>query len=233
MLRHLLFLASVLAFGVTNAQKSSPDSINSQLAKVNVFVTDMKGQPAGGEQVIFRSDLTNRTVGGRSDAKGRFNLQLPAGATYQISLKSLTDTSKYGVITIPALQPDEFFTEPFTVNVKFEPAKTYTLDNVQFDFGKATLRTSSFTELNELVAYLKNKPAIRVEIAGHTDNVGAEAENVKLSRSRADAIRSYVIKKGIAASRVTAKGYGATEPVADNGSDEGRQINRRTEVRIL
>ena len=85
----------------------------------------------------------------------------------------------------------------------------------------------------ELVSYLKNKDDIRIEIAGHTDNVGKEADNIKLSRERADAIRNYVIKKGIPPARITAKGYGASQPVADNDTDEGRQANRRTEVRIL
>jgi outer membrane protein OmpA-like peptidoglycan-associated protein len=87
--------------------------------------------------------------------------------------------------------------------------------------------------LEELVNYLKNKDGIRVEIAGHTDNVGNDADNTKLSQQRAETIRNYLIKKGISPTRVVAKGYGAAEPVADNDTDEGRQLNRRTEVRIL
>ncbi|MEI9808874.1 MAG: OmpA family protein [Bacteroidota bacterium] len=209
------------------------DSIHSTLAKVNVFITDMSGKPSKGEQVLFKSDVTGKTAGGRSDAMGKFSLRLEAGANYTITIKSLTDTTKYGIINIPALKPDEFFTEPFTVKVKFEAAKTYTLDNVHFDFGKSTLRPDSYPELEELISYLKNKDNIRIEIAGHTDNVGKDAENIKLSQQRADAIRNYVIKKGIQAPRVMAKGYGASEPVAGNDTDEGRQLNRRTEIRIL
>jgi OmpA-OmpF porin, OOP family len=217
-----------------NAQNNkASDTSQSVLAKVNVFVTDMKGKPSKGEQVLFRSDVTQKTVGGRSDAMGKFSLQLPAGANYMIIVKSLTDTTKYGMISIPALKPDEFYTEPFKVNVKFEAAKNYTLDNVHFDVGKATLRPESFPELEELVAYLKNKEDIKIEIAGHTDNVGKDADNLKLSQQRADAIRNYVLKKGIQPARVTAKGYGTAEPVADNDTDEGRQLNRRTEVRVL
>ena len=119
------------------------------------------------------------------------------------------------------------------MNVKFAVSKTYTLNNVHFDFAKATLRADSFAELEELVSYLKHKDDIRVEIAGHTDNVGNDADNLKLSQQRAEAIRNYVIRKGISPSRIVAKGYGAAEPVADNDTDEGRQLNRRTEVRIL
>ena len=209
------------------------DTSQSKLAKVNVFVTDMKGKPSKGEQILFKGNVNQKTFSGYSDIAGKFSLRLPIGDSYTVKVKSITDTAKYGIVNIPALGPDEFYTEPFKVNVKFEPAKTYTLDNVHFDFGKATLRAESFAELEELISYLKNKDNIKVEIAGHTDNVGTDADNLKLSQQRADAIRNYVIKKGIAPARVVAKGYGASEPVADNDTDEGRQLNRRTEVRIL
>jgi OmpA-OmpF porin, OOP family len=212
---------------------SQTDTSQSKLAKVNVFVTDMKGKPSKGEQILFKGNANQKTFSGYSDIAGKFSLQLPIGDSYTVKVKSITDTTKYGIVNIPVLRPDEFYTEPFKVNVKFEPARTYTLDNVHFDFGKATLRPESFAELEELISYLKNKDNIKVEIAGHTDNVGKEADNLKLSQQRADAIRNYVIKKGIAPARIVAKGYGASEPVADNDTDEGRQLNRRTEVRIL
>jgi OOP family OmpA-OmpF porin len=212
---------------------SQSDSGRSKLAKVNVIITDRKGKPSIGEQVFFKSEATKKIVSNLSDATGKFNLQLPIGDKYIITVKSITDTTKYGAITIPPLAPDESYTEPFNVTIKFEAARTYTLDNVHFDFGKATLRSDSFAELEELVSYLKNKDDIKVEIAGHTDNVGKDEDNVKLSQQRADAIRNYVVKKGIQPARVIAKGYGAAEPVADNDTEEGRQLNRRTEVRIL
>jgi outer membrane protein OmpA-like peptidoglycan-associated protein len=230
MLRATLILL-ILFFGIASTAQN--DTSLSKFAKVNVFVTDMKGKPSKGEQVLFKSEATGNTVSGLSDATGRFSLQLPAGDKYIITVRSLTDSTKYGSISIPALPPDQFFTEPFKVNVKFEAARTYTLDNVHFDFGKATLRPESFAELEELISYLKNKDDINVEIAGHTDNVGNDADNLKLSQQRAEAIRNYVIKKGIQPARVIAKGYGTAEPVADNDTEEGRQLNRRTEVRVL
>jgi outer membrane protein OmpA-like peptidoglycan-associated protein len=212
---------------------SSAQSDSSKFAEVNVIVTDLKGKPSKGEQILFKSEATQKTVSRLSDATGKFSLQLPTGARYTITVKSITDSAKYSTIDIPALPVDEFYTEPFKVTIKFEAARSYTLDNVHFDFGKATLRADSFTELEELISYLKNKDEIKVEIAGHTDNVGKDEDNLKLSRERADAIRNYVIKKGINPARVIAKGYGATEPVADNDTEKGRQLNRRTEVRIL
>ena len=223
----------LLNFYVCTIVAAQGDSSESKLATINVFVTDMKGKPTKGEQILFKGEAGQKTTSGISNAEGKFSLQVLPGDKYIITVKSITDSTKYGSITIPALGPDEFYTAPFKVNVKFEAARTYTLDNVHFDFGKATLRPDSFAELEELVSYLKRKEDIKVEIAGHTDNVGKEEDNLKLSQQRADAIRNYVIKKGIQPARVVAKGYGAAEPVTDNDTDKGRQLNRRTEVRIL
>jgi OmpA-OmpF porin, OOP family len=149
-----------------------------------------------------------------------------------VKIKGLLDTSMYGSLNIPALGPDQFFSEPFTINISYEPARSYTLDNVEFDFGKAVLRPSSFEELEELVDYLKRKTNERIEIAGHTDNIGKDKENLLLSQQRANNIKQYLVKKGIKPERLIAKGYGATEPIDDNNNETGRQRNRRTEVRI-
>ncbi len=203
-----------------------------RLAPVNVIVTDMKSKPSRGQQILFRSEATKKIYSGRSDATGKFFLQLPMGDKYLITVKSLTDTSKYGLIDIPALGADEEYAEPFTVNVKFEIARNYKLDRVYFDFGRATLRPESFPELEELVDFMNNRDE-RVEIAGHTDNVGKDTDNMHLSQQRAEAIRNYLIKKGIPGARIIAKGYGASLPIADNATEEGRQKNRRTEVKIL
>ncbi|MBL0153220.1 MAG: OmpA family protein [Chitinophagaceae bacterium] len=217
--------------GLSQVNNTVADSTTQ--APLVVLVTDMKGKPAPGEVVMLKSKSQGIIYKGKSDVTGKFNMHIPAGDEYIISVKSLTDTTKTGLIQIPAPGPGEYFSEPFTVRVRFEAAKLYTLDNVHFDFGKATLRPDSFAELNELVDYLKNKPQIRIEIAGHTDNIGKDADNLKLSTERANTIRKYLLSKGIEAARVTAKGYGASAPVADNETEEGRQLNRRTEVRVL
>lgn len=123
------------------------------------------------------------------------------------------------------------FTSELTIQV--EPAKVYTLENVFFDTGLSTLKPESYKALNDLVEVMKLKSTLVIEIDGHTDNTGTSEINQKLSQDRADAVKSYLIKKGIAASRVTAKGFGDTMPVADNSTDEGKAKNRRTEVKII
>ncbi len=234
MSRTILLLLLFILTDTAHAKQQKPlsDSLPKK-AIVNATVTDMKHKPRKGEEVIFRGENTGKIFSGLSDAAGKIKQLLPPGDSYHVSVKSISDTTQYTIITVPTLAEDEYFTEPFWVNIKFEPPHHYRLDNVHFDFDKATLRPDSYAQLTELLEYLQRHDEIKIEIAGHTDNIGANAHNLKLSQERANTIRNYLTGKGIKATRLTAKGYGATEPLADNSTEEGRQLNRRTEVRIL
>lgn len=203
-----------------------------RMATVEVVVTDMDIRPRQNEMVIFRGEKSGKSITALSDKSGKLKQLLPPGDQYHVSVKSISDTTKYYILAIPALAEDEFFTEPFWINIKFDPPRKYRLDNVHFDTDKATLRPESYTELTELLDYLRRHPGIMIEIAGHTDNTGTEARNQVLSQDRANSIRKYLIGKGIPATRLTAKGYGSSEPVATNDNAEGKQLNRRTEIRI-
>jgi OmpA-OmpF porin, OOP family len=101
---------------------------------------------------------------------------------------------------------------------------------IHFDTGKATIQPDSETTLNEIVKLLQENSDLKLRVEGHTDNVGAAAANQSLSEKRAQAVVAWVVAHGVAASRLTASGYGATKPVADNSSDDGRAKNRRVEL---
>ena len=105
------------------------------------------------------------------------------------------------------------------------------VDNLEFDFGKATLRPSSYATLDRLAILLSEKNA-NLKLSGYTDNRGSEWVNLKISKDRAEAIRTYLIHKGVNASHITAVGYGSAQPIADNTTNEGRQANRRVEFSI-
>lgn len=107
------------------------------------------------------------------------------------------------------------------------------LKNVFFDTNKFDLKPESEAELDRLVQLLQENPSINIRIGGHTDNVGNATDNATLSQNRAKAVVSYLIAKGIAASRLQAKGYGATQPISDNNTEEGRAQNRRTELQVV
>ena len=107
------------------------------------------------------------------------------------------------------------------------------LYGINFDTGKATLQAGSEAMLAEVVKLLKERTDWRFEIQGHTDNVGQKAVNLTLSEQRAKTVVDWLTTNGIAASRLVAKGYGDSNPVADNTSDEGRAKNRRVELKKL
>lgn len=103
--------------------------------------------------------------------------------------------------------------------------------NVEFDFGKSTVRKGEQADIGELAAVMKKYPDLRILIEGHTDNVGNAKYNEKLSQQRADAVKKNLVDKyGIEASRLSTKGYGLTKPIASNKTKEGRQKNRRVEA---
>ena len=110
-----------------------------------------------------------------------------------------------------------------------EPKKLV-LEGVNFDFDKATLRQDEVSDLDKNVEALKEWGDVDVEVAGHTDSKGSDKYNMKLSKQRADAVRNFLITKGVSADRLTAKGYGESQPVADNATEEGRFKNRRVEL---
>jgi cytochrome c oxidase subunit 2 len=109
---------------------------------------------------------------------------------------------------------------------------TIQLGAVQFETGSATLTTDSKYQLNDLAEVLKKYPLMKIEVAGHTDDIGDPAANKTLSQQRAESVKAYLVAQGVTAARVSAVGYGSTKPIDTSGTDEGRQKNRRTEFRI-
>lgn len=107
-----------------------------------------------------------------------------------------------------------------------------TLGDVLFDTGRAELKSGAFSTVDRLATFLRENPERRVAIEGHTDSVGRDSFNQTLSRNRAEAVRAALTSRGIDASRITAQGMGEAKPVANNGTPEGRQRNRRVEIII-
>ncbi len=218
----LLLLLSFTAF----AQDKKPTD---KEALLKVTVTDFNNIPRKAEIIIFENQKTKENYSGISNKDGKFSILIPKASKYNIKFKSYIDEVDYNTIEIPAGEGQI----TSTLSIKIEPPKTFTLKNVLFDFAKATLKKESFKTLNDLAELMKIKNTMVIEIAGHTDNVGNAEFNMKLSQGRANSVRDYLIKNGIPAKRITARGYGDTQPVDDNATDEGRQKNRRSEVKIL
>jgi len=110
--------------------------------------------------------------------------------------------------------------------------KKIVLRAVHFDFDKAVIRPDAVPVLDEAVRTLKEEGTVAVIVAGHTDSVGSDKYNMKLSLRRANAVRDYLVKQGIPASRIRTEGLGETEPVASNDTADGRAQNRRVELHV-
>ena len=203
-------------------------------AAVNVSLTDFKNNVLNNEIVIFKSKLNGKEYQGLTDSIGKFSFRLPVGDKYEIYILGFKDsTLNDNVLTIPPTTGKAYYKNPFVVEIQHLPAKSFILEDCNFETGKADLKEESYKVIDELVAYLNRKDDERIELGGHTDNVGTAKSNQILSEARANTVRTYLLSKGIDPNRVTAKGYGLSKPVASNKTVDGKAQNRRTEVTIL
>jgi len=198
-------------------------------AMLSVTVTDMEGNIRPNDKIIFIGKHTQTERIGISDKQGVFQVFLPEGDIYQIKIQGLGNQIDFDEVAIP--RQVGIITGELVV--KYRPEQKFTLDDVHFETNKAKLLSSSYAVLNQLVEIMQIKPNMRVEIGGHTDNVGEEKSNLVLSQKRAEAVVNYLVGKGIERSRLVSKGYGEQFPIADNQTASGRQQNRRTEALIL
>lgn len=175
-----------------------------------------------------------------TEEDGEFLVTLPAGKDYALSVskeKYLFYSDNF------ALAENGTPGEPFLLDIALTPissgtgetarAKPIVLKNVFFETGSAELKKESLIELNRLKKLLEDNPSLKIQINGHTDNVGSDADNLTLSNNRAKAVYDFLVQEGIEVKRLKFKGFGETEPVVANETAEGRQQNRRTEFVII
>lgn len=166
-----------------------------------------------------------------NSATGKFLISLQAGGNYGIAVKADGYLFHSENFDIPAGSDYNMVNK--TIELKnIKCGSKIALRNVFFDTGKSTIRPESFPELDRLVKLMNDVPTLKIELSGHTDNTGSATSNQTLSQNRAQAVVDYLAGKGIAKTRMVAKGYGSDRPVASNDSAEGRQENRRTEFEI-
>ncbi|MFH1005238.1 MAG: OmpA family protein [Bacteroidota bacterium] len=202
------------------------------ILKGNVFDVLTK-QPLEAEIELVDNQLNQVIATFKSNSSsGKFLVSLPAGKNYGIAVKKegyLFHSENFDIPITAAYQ--EYVKDIGLKNIAV--GSKIVLKNIFFDFDKATLRSESTAELERLIKFLTDIPSMKIEISGHTDSKGADEYNMKLSQSRAQSVVDYVTQHGIDKNRITAKGYGETRPIAGNDTDEGRQLNRRTEFEIL
>ena len=191
------------------------------------------GKPVEADVELYAVNSGELATAAYSDPQtGEFLVCLPTGTTYALNASAegyLFYSENYDVPAGPVQAS-------YTLDVPLSPltaGSVIALRNIFFNTASYDLLPASNTELDKLVQLLKVNAALRIELGGHTDNVGNDAANQKLSEQRANAVRDHLIAKGIDGARITAKGYGRMKPIATNETEEGRALNRRTEVTVL
>jgi outer membrane protein OmpA-like peptidoglycan-associated protein len=197
------------------------------------------GEPIGAK--IIYEKLPDGTVAGitQSDPKtGEYEIKLPAGYLYGIRAEAkdhISENQNLDLRNITAetvIDHKDFMLDPIGVAV-IEADAVITLNNIFFDFDKATLKPESFPELNRIVTLMNERPTMQVDIAGHADATGDSGYNKGLSRRRAESVQKHLVGKGVTESRISVSFYGEDKPIETNATKEGRRKNRRVEFKIV
>ncbi len=202
-------------------------------------VTDIKNSEPISADITFESvtDVTQKYYAKYNPGKKRFRLIVPGGRKYKFKFSSPGYNNNAGFVDYSSV--NGYKEMKFDVALKLktivevpEEPEIITLDNVYFDFGKSEVKTESYSELDKIVRLMSENTGIKIEIDAHTDNVGSDDYNLKLSQARAESVLNYLVSNGIYLGRLTAKGFGSSKPIADNNTEQGRQKNRRVEFKI-
>ena len=169
---------------------------------------------------------------GSNSKSGRYLVSLPGGVNYGIAVKKDGYLFHSENFDVPATGAYQEVVKDIALK-KADVGAKIVLNNIFFDFDKATLRPESAYELDRLAKLMQEMPSLKIELSGHTDNKGKAEYNQNLSENRARSVVEYLVQKGVASDRLTSVGYGLSQPIATNDTDAGRQLNRRTEMKIL
>jgi outer membrane protein OmpA-like peptidoglycan-associated protein len=197
---------------------------------LQIRIVSDKGEVIPGIMVTVDNAGGQRFVSRESDENGFLELLVPRGDTYYLGFVSLQEDE----VKMEIAMPDKpFITAQYELTHTPAVTRSFVLKGVFFDTAKWTLRPESYPNLEHLLEFMTLKKSAVIRLEGHTDSVGNDQANQVLSQKRAEAVRRYLIKKGISPNRIEAVGYGESKPVATNDTEEGRQTNRRTVVTIL
>jgi len=204
-----------------------------QIAYIKGKIINQKTREPISAVIEFIDLNTQKTVlQERSDKQGKYFSVLSANTDYALSIQKpgfLFYSKNFSLSKNTSEKAYELNVELIPIEV----GKKVKLENVFFAFDSYELDEKSFAELNTVKQFLEENPSVEISIEGHTDDEGSASYNKQLSRNRAKAVYQYLIEEGIAEARLKFEGYGAEQPIAENDTEEGRALNRRTEIKIM
>jgi outer membrane protein OmpA-like peptidoglycan-associated protein len=209
--------------------------IDKKPVRLLLHVKDESGNPIDAN-VQVRNNDQNYLVGINRVRIGEYValLRNEEPARYNISAERDGYLFYNQSINVPGISEDEIILEYDILLRELRAGTSTVLRNVYFDFDKATLKPSSYVEINKIYQMLSENSGMEVEIAGHTDNIGDKEYNYDLSHRRAQAVVDVLKSRGIDSSRIKAVGYGEDRPLASNDDErEGRELNRRVEFEVI
>lgn len=184
------------------------------------------GKPLKG-RIVYKSYPTGSISGSMNDST--FTFQIFGSSKYQVT----AEVNGYIPRTI-IVDPKEAINNVITRDISLTSlGATVVLDHLIFELGKSVINPQSYPELDEVVAMMKENTKVVIQLEGHTDNKGNEDANLKLSQARVDAVKKYMVDKGIGKDRIKTKAFGGTKPIATEDTEEARAKNRRVEMRVL
>lgn len=167
----------------------------------------------------------------QTDETGNYLITLPVGKDYAFNVNRKGYLFYSDNYSLKEKASDSVYKKDIPLQ-PIEIAAGVVLKNIFFDFNKFELKSQSQVELDRLVQLLNDNPTVKIRIEGHTDNIGKAPDNLKLSENRAKSVVTYLVSKGVTATRLSSKGFGATKPIAANEDESGRAQNRRTEMKV-
>lgn len=204
------------------------------VALVRGFTIDQRTQQPMRCKITYRNLSNGKMIGeGYSDSlTGKFELILPRGANYAVIAERANFYAVNESFDLRNLTDYEEVTKNLYL-IPIEVGEIARLNNLFFDFNKSNLKTESFLELDYLVNLMSKRPTMKIQIQGHTDDVGDNAYNLDLSKKRALSVYNYLIEKGVSAERLNYKGFGEMVPYQQGTDEQSRQLNRRVEFLII
>jgi OOP family OmpA-OmpF porin len=230
-----IYLSASFFFFTLSAYTQNLDA-GDNLVKVTGYVYDSTLQtPVGGATISYEELPYGNIIGivKTDESSGQFEFTTSGQEKYRIEVKKETYNTHIEIISPFKDAVEGEYKRDFRLSRMPDVGDVLKLEHLIFEQGKSDITEDSFSELDDLVRMMKEKPGMIIQLEGHTDFHGSRTKNMELSEDRVMAVKNYLITKGINKNRIYTKAFGGTQPVTRESTPEAARLNRRVEVRIL